>query len=269
MRTSTLESSFDQRGMATEATPQIILASTSPYRRALLQRLIPRFAVHAPGVEEEQAAKEAVEAMARRLAMAKAQAVAAHFPQALVIASDQAATLDGLLAIGKPGCLARAREQLRAASGQTMRFHTAVALIGESRGVRRLEVVDTVVRYRVLDEASIDRYLAREAALDCTGAAKCEALGIALMARIESPDPTALVGLPLIALTQMLFDAGVDVLAIEDEDLTAPTGLTAPTAPTAPPAPTAPTAIDAAIPHDSGARGTDPSFPQGPSDGAR
>jgi septum formation protein len=193
----------------------IVLASTSVYRRNLLQRLFHRFEVVAPGVQEGQECGESVEAMTLRLALAKASAVAERFPEALVIGSDQAATLDGYHAIGKPGTLLRAREQLRAASGQIMRFSTALALVGLSRGVQDLEVVDTVVRFRKLADASIDRYLTREPALDCAGAAKCEALGIALTESIESRDPTALVGLPLIALTRMLRDAGVDVLAMD------------------------------------------------------
>jgi len=200
---------------STAPSATIVLASTSVYRRNLLQRLFHRFEVVAPGVQEAQERGEGVEAMTRRLALAKAHAVAERFPEALVIGSDQAATLDGCHAIGKPGTLLRAREQLRAASGQMMRFSTALALVGLSRGVQDLEVVDTVVRFRTLEEASIDRYLAREPALDCAGAAKCEALGIALMESIESRDPTALVGLPLIALTRMLRDAGVDVLAMD------------------------------------------------------
>jgi len=199
----------------TASAASIVLASTSVYRRSLLQRLFHRFEVVAPGVEEVQERGESVEAMTLRLALAKARAVAERFPEALVIGSDQAATLDGCHAIGKPGTLLRAREQLRAASGKAMRFFTALALVGLSRGVQDLEVVDTVVRFRALDEASIDRYLSRESALDCAGAARCEALGIALMESIESRDPTALVGLPLIALTRMLHDAGVDVLAMD------------------------------------------------------
>jgi len=192
----------------------IILASTSPYRRELLQRLVPVFAVHPSGVDEEQQSGESPQAMTRRLALAKAQAVARRFPDAVVIGSDQTATLDDLQSIAKPETLDRARAQLRAASGQTMRFHTALAVVCLAHGIRQIEVVDTVVQFRVLDDASIEHYLAREPALDCVGAAKCEALGIALMASIASSDPTALIGLPLIALTRMLRDAGVDVLAL-------------------------------------------------------
>jgi len=178
----------------------------------LLERLQLPFDVRSPGTDESLLPGEGPREAALRLALAKARAVAAQEHDAVVIGSDQTATLDGLATIGKPGTLERAREQLRAAAGRTLTFHTALAVVVGAIGFERLEVVDTRVRFRPLTDAEIDHYLRLELALDCAGSAKAEGLGIALMSSFESEDPTAIVGLPLIALTRMLAQAGVDVL---------------------------------------------------------
>lgn len=189
-----------------------MLASTSPYRRELLERLQLPFLVESPRVDETPLPAETPEAIARRLALAKAEAVAARHPQAIVIGSDQTATLDGIGVIGKPGNHRAAVAQLKAASGRELLFHTALAVLCPATGFRQLRMVDTRVRLRRLDAARIEAYLAREPAYDCAGSARVESLGIALIERIDGPDPTALVGLPLIELTDMLADAGLPVL---------------------------------------------------------
>ncbi len=194
------------------ATTPLILASTSPYRRELLSRLRLPFDVEAPGVEESAHAGESPGALALRLATEKARAVSLRHPRALVIGSDQAATLDGATAIGKPGGHERAREQLRAASGRTMQFHTALCALRGSDGFDERADVVTRVRFRRLDDDEIERYLQLEQPWDCAGAAKSEGLGIALLDAIEGDDPSALVGLPLIALVRMLRHAGLSPL---------------------------------------------------------
>jgi len=197
----------------TPSTAPLILASTSRYRRALLARLTSQFDVRSPGVDETPRAGEAPSAFAQRLALEKALAVAAHHPLALVVGSDQAATLDGVHAIGKPGGHEAAREQLRAASGRTMHFHTALAAVRTADGFRAHALVETRVRFRRLDDDEIERYLQRERPYDVAGSAKAEGLGIVLLDAIEGDDPTALIGLPLIALGRMLRDAGLSPLA--------------------------------------------------------
>ena len=188
----------------------LILASGSKYRQELLGRLGLPFRPWSPEVDERAAAAEAPAATARRLALAKAQAGVAHFPSAWIIGSDQVAELDGE-AIGKPGTLDNARAQLRAMRGRTVRFHTAVCLLHATSGRASEALATTEVDFRALTDAEIERYLAREPALDCAGSAKSEGLGIALLGRLAGDDPTALVGLPLIALARMLRDAGFDV----------------------------------------------------------
>lgn len=194
------------------ASRPLVLASTSPYRRELLGRLGLPFETVAPQVDESPLPGEPASALALRLSLAKAEAVAARHPEALVIGSDQAATIDGHALIGKPGTHRRAVEQLRAASGRCLHFHTGLALLCAASGFRRAEVVETRVRFRRLDDAEIETYLAREPAYDCAGSAKVEGLGIALLESVEGPDPTALVGLPLVALTGLLAAAGRPVL---------------------------------------------------------
>jgi septum formation protein len=186
----------------------LILASTSPYRRELLQRLRLPFECVRPEVDEQPLQAESPAQLVRRLARAKADAVAARFPQAWVIGSDQAADLDGHI-LGKPGGRAAAIAQLSAMGGRTVRFHTAVSL---RCGAHALAAVDlTQVRFRALSAAEIERYVDAEQPFDCAGSFKCEGLGIGLFEAIESHDPTALVGLPLIALAGLLREAGYAV----------------------------------------------------------
>ncbi len=191
---------------------RIVLASTSRYRATLLGRLLDAFEQAAPGVDEAALAHESPRARAARLAQAKARAVAASHPDALVIGSDQVAERDGVI-LDKPGDPATAQAQLEASSGSAVRFHTAVCVI-DTRCTphEQQQACDlTRVRFRSLDAATIQRYIAREQPFDCAGSFKCEALGISLFDRIESTDPTALVGLPLIALSGMLRACGMPI----------------------------------------------------------
>lgn len=189
---------------------RVVLASTSRYRRELLARLLPDFAVDAPDVDETPILDESPRDLAIRLASAKAHAVAARHPDAIVIGSDQVAELDGT-ALGKPGSVEAARAQLAASSGHTVSFHTALCVFDtrSSAMVERSAIDCTQVVFRRLDAATIARYVAAEEPLDCAGSFKAEGLGIALFERIESSDPTALIGLPLIALAHLLREAGL------------------------------------------------------------
>ncbi|MEC5405300.1 Maf-like protein [Paraburkholderia sp. MPAMCS5] len=194
--------------------PRLILASSSPYRRELLERLRVPFEVIVPAIDETPRAGETPDATALRLAEAKARAVAGALPAgetALVIGSDQVATYDGLQ-IGKPGTHARAFAQLQAMRGREVLFHSALCLF-DSRSDRAQTVdVITRVRFRVLSDAALESYLLAETPYDVAGSAKSEGLGIALLEAIHSDDPTALVGLPLIALSGMLSTAGYPLL---------------------------------------------------------
>jgi septum formation protein len=196
---------------AAPARPRLILASTSRYRRELLARLRVPFDVVAPAVDEAPLPGETPAALARRLALAKAQAVARLHPQALVIGSDQVADLDGR-ALGKPGGHAGALAQLRAMSGRRVVFQTAVALARADPEHAALRLAAVEVRVRRLDAAQIERYLRLEQPYDCAGSARSEALGIALLERIVSDDPTALVGLPLMRTCALLREAGFEPL---------------------------------------------------------
>jgi septum formation protein len=194
------------------AQPRLILASSSPYRRELLARLQLPFEAMAPDIDESPLPGEQADATALRLAREKAAAVAARVPGSIVIGSDQVATLDGDQ-IGKPGDHARALAQLQKMRGRRVVFHTALC-VWDSRacaltGPAQLENVQTVVSFRKLPDAELDAYLRIEQPYDCAGSAKNEGLGIALLERIDSSDPTALTGLPMIALTSMLRRAGV------------------------------------------------------------
>lgn len=191
--------------------PPLILASTSRYRRELLERLRLPFEVVSPQVDETPAPGEPPAVLAQRLALAKAQAVAATRPQAVVIGSDQVADLDGR-PMGKPGTHERAVEQLRQLSGRRAVFQTAVAVVRADRGYARTMLAPVTVQFRNLADAEIERYLRAEQPYDCAGSAKSETLGIALLARIDSDDPTALVGLPLIRTCTLLREAGLDPL---------------------------------------------------------
>ena len=192
--------------------PRLILASTSRYRRELLERLRLPFEVMPPEVEETALPGETANVLAARLALAKAEAVAANFANAVVVGSDQVAELDGLL-LGKPHTHERAVAQLRAMSGRQVLFHTAVAVVRRDRGYARGLLASVRVTFRSLAEAEIEHYLRIEQPYDCAGSAKSEALGIALLAAIESDDPTALIGLPLIRTCVLLREAGLDPLA--------------------------------------------------------
>lgn len=192
------------------ASPQIVLASSSPYRRALLDRLGIKYQALSPDIDEQALPDETPIATAVRLAQAKARRIAANAPNALIIGSDQVAVLDQQ-AIGKPGNHAAAARQLQAMSGKTVLFHTALCLLNAATGVEQLDSVPTTVRFRKLDAPLIERYLQRDQPYDCAGSAKIEALGITLLEQVESPDPTALIGLPLIALTTMLLQEGIAI----------------------------------------------------------
>ena len=193
-------------------SPRLILGSTSPYRRELLTRLGLPFDVASPEVDERPLPDETPSQTALRLATLKARAVAKRCPDdAVVIGSDQVADLNGMI-LGKPGDHARAKAQLQAMRGQTVRFHTAVCVKRAAAGFEQTQVSTVSVRFRALSDEAIDTYLRLEQPYDCAGSAKCEGLGIVLLERIDSDDPTALVGLPLIVTTGLLQDAGLDVL---------------------------------------------------------
>ena len=191
--------------------PALVLGSTSPYRRELLARLRLDFRVDAPRVDETPRAGEAPSALAARLALEKARDVASRHPGAVVIGADQVAELDGQ-AIGKPGHHAGAVAQLRAMRGRRVVFHTAVAVLRPDIGFAQSLLAPVVVQFRELRDAEIAHYLQLEQPYDCAGSAKCETLGIALLERIESDDPTALVGLPLMRICALLRQAGIDPL---------------------------------------------------------
>lgn len=191
--------------------PRLILASTSRYRRELLLRLTLPFEVVSPQVDEAALPDEAPSALAERLALAKAAAVGAIHPDAIVIGSDQVAELDGR-AIGKPHTHAVATAQLRAMSGRSVSFHTAVAVVRADHNFSSVLSAHVRVRFRTLDDGQIDRYLLSDRPYDCAGSARSEALGIALLASIDSDDPTALIGLPLIRTCELLRQAGLDPL---------------------------------------------------------
>jgi septum formation protein len=189
----------------------LILASTSRYRATLLGRLGLPFAAHAPGVDESPLPDEPPRARAIRLARAKAEAVASRHMGAWVLGSDQLAVRDGEI-LGKPLDAARCEAQLLASSGRQVAFLTAACLLRADAGPRLEHLDTTLVRFRALSPGEVHRYVAREQPLDCAGGFKCEGLGIALFERIESTDPTALVGLPLIWVAQALREVGMDPL---------------------------------------------------------
>ncbi|MGK0673347.1 MAG: Maf family protein [Halothiobacillaceae bacterium] len=189
----------------------LILASTSRYRRELLARLGLPFAAIGPHIDETRREGESAEAMVRRLAREKAQAVATHHPSAWVIGSDQCAVLDDAI-LGKPGTHKQAFAQLQAASGRSVVFHTGLCLMCLDKGFERTVEVPFTVRFRHLTNAEIEHYLAKDKPYDCAGGFKSEGLGIALFEAFEGSDPSALIGLPLIALCALLRQAGLDPL---------------------------------------------------------
>jgi len=198
-----------------KSPPPLILASTSRYRRALLERLGVPFSCIAPDVDEAFLPGESAAALVTRLARAKAAAVASQNPQAWVIGSDQVAVLVPAggkeVILGKPGTAARCIQQLQECSGQMLSFITGVAILQHESGQRREFIDTTRVRYRTLDLSTIERYVEREQPLDCAGGFKSEALGITLCESIESVDPTGLIGLPLIRVAALLREAGFEL----------------------------------------------------------
>jgi septum formation protein len=192
-------------------TRQLVLASTSPFRRELLGRLGFPFATVNPQADESPLLDEIPEDTALRLSEAKARAVAPLFPEALIIGSDQVAVLDGQV-YGKPGTHDNAVKQLRTMRGRTVNFFTGLCLLDARTGQACVRGVPTLVTFRDLSDAEIEHYLVREQPYTCAGAAKSEGLGIAIIARMQGDDPTALIGLPLIALCELLREAGCPVL---------------------------------------------------------
>jgi len=189
---------------------KLVLASTSAYRRTLLERLSIPFELARPDTDETPLPGEPPATTAERLAAEKARAVAAAWPDALIIGSDQVACL-GDQVFGKPGTESRAVAQLQQMNGQTVVFHTALALLNTRSGRLQTAGIPTRVRFRTLSEAEIRRYVAKEQPLDCAGSAKSEGLGISLLEALSGDDPTALIGLPLIALSRMLRAEGLEL----------------------------------------------------------
>lgn len=190
----------------------IVLASTSPYRRELLSRLRVPFETASPGVDEQARPGESPRDTAIRLAVAKAEVVAAQRPACIVIGSDQVAALEGIM-LGKPGHRAAAIDQLKKMQGRAVVFYTALAVARRDSVTTRVDCIDTIVRFRSLNAESIEAYVDLDLPFDVAGAAKIESLGISLVEWVESPDPTALIGLPLIRLVSMLAEFGVSIPA--------------------------------------------------------
>lgn len=190
---------------------ELILASSSPYRSMLLKRLGLEFSVVSPDVDESREEEEPAHLMAARLSEDKAMAVADDHPQTLIIAADQVAVLDGEI-IGKPGSHEKAVEQLRKASGRSMHFYSGLCLLNTITGERQTDVIDTEVHLKEISDELIEAYLLKEQPYDCAGACKVEGLGIALIDYVYSGDPTALIGLPLIRLCEMLRAEGIEPL---------------------------------------------------------
>lgn len=197
--------------MQDSAPRKLILGSTSAYRRELLQRLRVPFGVAAPDVDETPLPNETPLALARRLALSKARAVAQQYPDCVVIGSDQVADLDGE-PLGKPGTHERAVAQLQKMRGKTVVFQTAVAVVCQASGFQQEDVAPVRVVFRDLSDAEIENYLRAETPYDCAGSAKSEGLGIALLESIDNDDPSALVGLPLIRTSRMLRAAGIALM---------------------------------------------------------
>lgn len=193
------------------ATPRLVLASTSPFRKALLQRLGLPFATAAPDVDETPLTDETAPELVLRLAQAKAQAVAAHHPNALIIGSDQVAALDDQI-LGKPGGHDKAAQQLRMAAGRTLRFHIGLCLLNSATGRAQVDVVPYAVKFRALSDEQIENYLRLDEPYGCAGSFRSERLGFVLFESMQGDDPNALIGLPLIRLVQMLEEEGVRLI---------------------------------------------------------
>lgn len=190
---------------------ELILASSSPFRRDLLARLYIPFTCHSPDIDESPLTSERPEDTALRLCQQKARKIAEQYPNALIIGCDQVATLDGLQ-IGKPGTHANAVKQLQRMRGREVTFHSALCLYNAATGAMQADVVPYVVEFRMLSDAQIENYLHKEQPYNCAGSAKSEGLGIALISRMEGTDPTALIGLPLIRLISMLENEGLSII---------------------------------------------------------
>lgn len=188
----------------------LVLASSSPYRRELLQRLQLPFTCCSPNIDERQLANETPQVLVQRLAVAKARALRAQFLQHLIIGSDQVAVLDGQI-LGKPGNCATAIAQLSAASGRSVTFYTGLCVLDSANGNIQVDCVPFTVHFRTLNDAQISRYVEREQPLDCAGSFKAEGLGVSLFRATEGEDATSLVGLPLIRLCDMLSQAGISI----------------------------------------------------------
>lgn len=197
--------------MTTQQHPPLYLASTSVYRRALLQKLTTQFSCVKPEVDESPLPDETAEALVNRLALAKAKAVAATLSAGLVIGSDQVAVFQGEI-LGKPHTVANAEAQLRRFSGQAVTFLTGLAVVNAATGKVQQVIEPFVVHFRELSDAEISHYVARETPLDCAGSFKSEGLGIALFDKLQGDDPNSLIGLPLIRLLAMLRDEGLNLL---------------------------------------------------------
>ncbi|MCL7461630.1 Maf family nucleotide pyrophosphatase [Pseudomonas sp. NW5] len=189
----------------------LVLASSSPYRRHLLERLRLPFTCASPDIDETPLAGESVEALVCRLAESKARALSTRYPKHLIIGSDQAASLPGGQILGKPHDFTNAQAQLRAASGSSVIFHTGLCLFDSASGQARVARVPFTVHFRALDEAQISRYLHAEQPYDCAGSFKSEGLGVCLFRATEGEDATSLIGLPLIRLVDMLLEAGASI----------------------------------------------------------
>ncbi|WP_025733471.1 Maf family protein [Carnimonas nigrificans] len=192
--------------------PALILASSSPYRRMLLERLQLPFITASPDIDESRRPGESPSVLAERLAVEKARALAAQYPDAVIIGSDQVCASDDTV-LGKPGSAEKAHEQLARFSGRTVDFYTGLCVINTANGGEQVAVERSIVTFRTLTASQINAYVEREQPLDCAGAFRMEGLGIALFERIEGDDPNTLIGLPLIRLCQMLSSTGIDPLA--------------------------------------------------------
>ena len=197
--------------MEKQDSRQLVLASTSPYRKELLARLCVDFTTAAPNVDETPRPGETADATSLRLAIAKARVLADQFPDSLIIGSDQVALLNGEQ-LGKPGTHERAVAQLKAMRGQALVFHTALCLYNTATGSTQTAIDETRVVMREYSDEEIEAYLQREKPYNCAGSAKTEGLGVAMIARIENNDPTAIIGLPLIELVTMLNNEGFAIL---------------------------------------------------------
>ncbi len=188
--------------------PQIILASSSSYRKQLLERLKLDFSCISPDIDESPKPDETIQSLVDRLARQKAEAVALQHPDSWIIGSDQTASFAGSL-IGKPGTPQAAEKQLQAFSGKSLTFYTSLCLLNQKEGFLQTELSTTLVRFRNLSSAEIQHYVAIDNPIDCAGSFKAESLGISLFDAVESEDPTALIGLPLIALCRLMRHAGI------------------------------------------------------------